>query len=171
MWCLLLSFVSLLLPFYFLPDGTRSNNLWRGCEGSFAMFSTLLLQWLWRRSWTEGREAPMTLSAHLTLSCLTHCSWSTMLTNGTSECCQPGLCRKSWGCWRGEGLISASPGIAVIFSPWIFQTHLKCATLWIPKSGGAQSTLCATWLISQLRHILSLCLCIINIMTSLFLYM
>uniref|UniRef100_A0A3B5AI27 Paired box 1b n=1 Tax=Stegastes partitus TaxID=144197 RepID=A0A3B5AI27_9TELE len=48
-----------------LPDGSSSNNSWRGCEESLTMFSVLLLQRLWKRSWTEGRETPMTLSAPL----------------------------------------------------------------------------------------------------------
>ena len=32
------------------------------------MFSALLLQQLWKSSWTEGRETPMTLSAPLTMT-------------------------------------------------------------------------------------------------------
>ena len=42
------------------------------------MFSALLLQWLWKSSWTDGRETPMSLSAPLTILCraffLTYCS-------------------------------------------------------------------------------------------------
>lgn len=33
------------------------------------MFSALLLQQLWKRTWTEWRETPMTLSAPLTILC------------------------------------------------------------------------------------------------------
>uniref|UniRef100_A0A3B4ZF40 5'-nucleotidase, cytosolic IAa n=1 Tax=Stegastes partitus TaxID=144197 RepID=A0A3B4ZF40_9TELE len=52
-----------------LPDSSSSNSLWRRCEESLAMFSALLLQLLWKSSWTEVRESPMTLSAPLAILC------------------------------------------------------------------------------------------------------
>lgn len=49
-----------------LPAGSGTNSLCEGWEGSFTMEEVLRA---WKMSWMERREAPMILSAVLTVHC------------------------------------------------------------------------------------------------------
>ena len=111
---------------------------------SLMMFTALLLQWLWKSSWTEERETHMILSAPLTILCRAFLfdilQLSTMSRYNTSEHSPPHHCRKSWGCLWGERLVSASSGNTVSAGPVSWSLRYFYSSL-----GPVRSALWGTW--------------------------
>ena len=99
------------------PDWSSSKNVRRGGEAYLMIFSTLLLQWYWKSSWTEWRETLMTLSAPQPVLCRTFLSDILQLEYHMPACSPPNHCRRSWGCWWEERFVSAFSGNTVSAGP------------------------------------------------------